>query len=61
MLQKFSGYTTQEMNRKEFLQHVGIGMALVFGGEMIVRMLGLNGQVSSKQPGSYGRSSYGGR
>lgn len=61
MLQKFSGYTSQEMNRKEFLQHVGIGMALLFGGEMIIRMFGLNGPKPIQDPRGYGRSNYGGK
>ena len=47
------------MDRKDFLRHVGLGFALLLGGNMIVRTIfGL--QKSSPQASGYGASPYGG-
>ena len=54
----------QEMDRKEFLKNVGIGLLLLFGGNMIIGALkGLEHVNGSKQTSKstfgYGGSKYG--
>lgn len=65
---KLSQLANKEMNRKEFLQHAGIGLALVAGGGMVAKALGVglagnNSQSNALQTSakslSYGGSAYG--
>lgn len=49
------------MSRKEFIQNVGVGLFLVFGGGMVSQFLGGFDNSSKKKPGNnYGIRSYGG-
>lgn len=46
------------MNRKEFLQHAGVGALMIFGGGLVSKAL-LGGQRKTTTVG-YGSSPYGG-
>lgn len=66
MVTKLSQLTSKQMDRKEFLQHAGVGLALVAGGGMIAKALGVSlpGSAektvqSSAQALGYGGSAYG--
>ncbi|PID31300.1 hypothetical protein CR983_01775 [Candidatus Saccharibacteria bacterium] len=69
--QQLASIAAKEMDRKEFLQHAGIGALLVMGGGAIVRSLNLTsadsttGVAGSRGPvgqtSGYGSSVYGGR
>ena len=50
------------MDRRDFIQHIGVALLLATGGGMIIRSLGgLRGQSESKpSAGGYGSSAYGG-
>ena len=50
----------QEMDRKDFLKSVGVGLALVLGGGMIMNAVaGINKQSTAAQSQDVKRSSYG--
>ncbi len=53
----------KRMNRKDFLKHVAVGVAVVTGAAGVVRMLRPQSQTSQKLVSSsaYGASAYGGR
>jgi hypothetical protein len=69
--QQLASLAAKEMDRKEFLQHAGIGALLLMGGGAIARSLSLsaNGQAGGYsgsrntvgQTAGYGSSVYGGR
>lgn len=49
------------MSRKEFIQNVGIGLFLVFGGGVLSQFLGGFDKSPARRPGdTYGSRSYGG-
>lgn len=49
----------QRMDRKEFLQYIGAGLAAVFGSSMIVKTLNSLHKPKTARNG-YGASAYGG-
>ncbi len=53
----------QEMDRKDFVKNVGVGLLLMLGGSMIINALTGLDRGSKKSAGSqgYGSSSYGGK
>lgn len=51
---------SQEMDRAEFLKHVGVGAVLLLGGGMIARALGIELGAPKQQAVGYGASTYGG-
>lgn len=58
-MEKITELLEQPMDRKAFLKNVGVGVALLLGGNMIVRALfGL--QKHQTQAHGYGASPYGG-
>lgn len=54
----FGELTQKEMNRKEFLQYIGIASLLVFGAGSILRAFG-GGQVGKNSTEGYGSNTYG--
>lgn len=50
----------QQMDRAEFMKHVGVGAMFLFGGGMIARALGLSLTPGRNQAVGYGASTYGG-
>lgn len=64
MISKLSQLASKEMDRKEFLQHAGVGLALVAGSGLIARAVtslqpGAATQKSVASTASYGGSAYG--
>ena len=54
----------QEMDRKDFVKNVGVGLLLLLGGSMIINALTGLDRGSKKSPSGsqgYGSSSYGGK
>lgn len=66
MATKLSQLANKQMDRKEFLQHAGVGLALVAGGGLIAKALGVgisdavnkSAQSNAKTLG-YGGNAYG--
>lgn len=48
----------KEMDRKDFLKHVGVGFAAITGVAVVLKTL--NGFGSKQQASGYGSSAYGG-
>lgn len=51
----------KEMSRKEFLQHVGAGLLIVFGISGVLKALAQQDARTQKTSFSYGASAYGGQ
>lgn len=49
----------KEMDRKEFLQHAGIGMMMLMGGGLILKAFGVGGK--REVAAGYGADAYGGK
>lgn len=60
MSKLFANLLEKEMDRKEFLQHTGIGVMMLMGGGLILRAFGIGGKKESSAAG-YGASAYGGK
>ena len=63
---KLAALANKQMDRKEFFQHVGVGAALVAGGGLIAKAVGLSlpsstntAVQSSAKTLSYGSNAYG--
>ena len=51
----------QEMDRKDFIKYIGVGVLLLLGGNMIIGALNtLDKSHTSKRQDGYGSSPYGG-
>ncbi len=67
MKDDFAALLQKEMDRKDFLKHVGIGFAVITGAATVLKTLNGFGTSSKKADGSagygygYGASAYGGR
>lgn len=69
MQKRFDDILQKRMDRKDFLKHVGIGVAVMTGAAGLVKMLHPQEQASNKQSAGtesrqslgYGASAYGGR
>lgn len=48
----------KEMDRREFLKHIGVGLVALTGASAILRAL--NGTSAPRRTAGYGASSYGG-
>lgn len=52
----------KEMDRKDFLKHVGIGFAAITGVAAVIKTLnGFGGNARTRQNLGYGSSTYGGK
>lgn len=69
MQKRFDEILQKRMDRKDFLKHVGIGVAVMTGAAGLVKMLGSQEQATSQKTASaegrqslgYGSSAYGGK
>jgi hypothetical protein len=59
MKQHITTLLEKPMNRREFLQHAGIGALMLFGGGLVVQAFGGLSRKSPSRAG-YGGSTYGG-
>lgn len=62
MNNKTFGILHAEMDRREFLRHIGLGMLMLTGAGMIFKSLTVANResVGKKNLGGYGMSTYGG-
>jgi len=69
MQKRFDDILQKRMDRKDFLKHVGIGVAVMTGAAGLIKMLNPQAQAGTQQASSsenrqslgYGASTYGGR
>lgn len=59
-MDKLASLLDKPMDRRDFLKHLGLGVALVFGGGVIDRLI-FSDSRNPKQVSGYGSSNYGGR
>jgi hypothetical protein len=70
MQKRFDDILQKRMDRKDFLKHVGIGVAVMTGAAGLIKMLNPQAEAGTQQANSgsesrqslgYGASTYGGR
>ena len=59
MKKHLSTLLNKPMNRKDFLQHIGVGVAMMMGGGMVVQAIDRSRKPKNASLG-YGSSAYGG-
>ncbi|HTK39499.1 MAG TPA: twin-arginine translocation signal domain-containing protein [Patescibacteria group bacterium] len=58
-MERFTTLLDKPMDRRDFIKHIGIGIALVFGGGVVDRLIFADSR-RPKQTAGYGVSTYGG-
>ena len=59
MKKTISALLEKPMDRKSFLQHAGVGVAMMFGGSLVAQAL-TNGTRRKSERVAYGTNAYGG-